>query len=97
MAAVPQTGDEPFEVVLNSLDESYLVPADKTILDVLIEAGKDPLHDCKRGSWASPRLLIKGRAQVAASSIARRKSASAFHVIGTMQFSADGHTRRTPA
>lgn len=33
MAAVPQTGDQPFEVVLNSSGESYLVPADKTILE----------------------------------------------------------------
>lgn len=48
-AAAPQAGDQPFEVVLKSSGESFLIPPGKTILDVLIEAGKDPLHDCKRG------------------------------------------------
>jgi ferredoxin-NADP reductase len=47
--AGPQAADGPFEVVLKSSGESFLIPPDKTILDVLIEAGKDPLHDCKRG------------------------------------------------
>jgi vanillate O-demethylase ferredoxin subunit len=58
MAAVPKTGDEPFEVVLNSSRESYLVPADKTILDVLTEAGKDPLHDCKQGDCGARRVGV---------------------------------------
>jgi vanillate O-demethylase ferredoxin subunit len=48
-AAAPVAGDASFEVVLKSTGESFLIPPDKTILDVLIEAGKDPLHDCKRG------------------------------------------------
>jgi vanillate O-demethylase ferredoxin subunit len=48
-AAAPLAGDRPFEVVLKSSGESFLIPADKSILDVLIDAGKDPLHDCKRG------------------------------------------------
>jgi ferredoxin-NADP reductase len=48
-AAAPAAGDRPFEVVLKRSGRSYLVPADKTILDVLIEAGIDPLYDCKRG------------------------------------------------
>lgn len=48
-AAAPLAGDTPFEVVLKSSGESFLIPADKSILDVLIDAGKDPLHDCKRG------------------------------------------------
>jgi vanillate O-demethylase ferredoxin subunit len=48
-AAAPAAGDRPFEVVLKRSGRSYLVPADKTILDVLIEAGVDPLYDCKRG------------------------------------------------
>lgn len=47
--APPQAGDQAFEVVLKSTGESFLIPPDKTILGVLIEAGKDPLHDCKRG------------------------------------------------
>ena len=29
--------------------EIYEIPAGKTILDVLLEAGEDPMHDCKRG------------------------------------------------
>ena len=48
-AAAPLSGDHAFEVVLKSSGESFLSPADKSILDVLIDAGKDPLHDCKRG------------------------------------------------
>jgi ferredoxin-NADP reductase len=48
-AAAPQAGDRFFEVVLKSSGESFLIPPGKTILDVLIGAGKDPLHDCKRG------------------------------------------------
>jgi vanillate O-demethylase ferredoxin subunit len=48
-ASAPAAGDQPFEVVLANSGKSYNVPADKTILDVLIEAGEDPLHDCKRG------------------------------------------------
>lgn len=58
MAAVPQTGDAPFEVVLKSSGESYLVPAGKTILDVLIEAGKDPSHDCKRGECGTCQVGV---------------------------------------
>lgn len=48
-AAAPAAGDTSFEVVLKNSGESFLIPPDKTILDVLIGAGKDPLHDCKRG------------------------------------------------
>jgi ferredoxin-NADP reductase len=48
-APQPKTGDEAFDVVLKSSGESFHIPAGKSILDVLIEAGKDPMHDCKRG------------------------------------------------
>ena len=44
-----QAGDKPFEIVLQSSGKRYLVPADKTILDVLIGAGEDPIYDCQRG------------------------------------------------
>jgi vanillate O-demethylase ferredoxin subunit len=61
MNAGSQAGDEPFEVVLNSSGQSYLVPAGRTILDVLIEAGKDPLHDCKRGECGTCQVgVIEG-------------------------------------
>jgi vanillate O-demethylase ferredoxin subunit len=48
-APVPVAGDQPFEVVLNGSGKSFTIPADRSILDVLIEAGEDPMHDCKRG------------------------------------------------
>jgi ferredoxin-NADP reductase len=48
-AAQPKAGDRAFEVVLKSTGESFHIPAGKSILDVLIDAGKDPMHDCKRG------------------------------------------------
>lgn len=48
-AVAPAAGDSGFEVVLNSSGKSFTIPPDKTILDVLIDAGEDPLHDCKRG------------------------------------------------
>ena len=47
--AAPLAGDQPFEVVLNNSGKSFLIPPDKTILAVLIEAGEDPMHDCQRG------------------------------------------------
>jgi vanillate O-demethylase ferredoxin subunit len=47
--AVPLAGDQPFEVVLNNSGKTFLIPPDKTILAVLIEAGEDPMHDCQRG------------------------------------------------
>ena len=45
----PPPSDGSFEVVLKSSGKSFRVPPDKSILDVLIEAGEDPIHDCKRG------------------------------------------------
>jgi ferredoxin-NADP reductase len=44
-----KSGDSGFEVELKSSGRVYEIPPGKTILDVLIEAGEDPLHDCKRG------------------------------------------------
>jgi ferredoxin-NADP reductase len=44
-----KAGDASFEVELKSSGRVYEIPANKTILDVLIEAGEDPMHDCKRG------------------------------------------------
>jgi vanillate O-demethylase ferredoxin subunit len=48
-AAAAKAGDQVFEVVLKNSGESFQIPAGRSILDVLIEAGKDPMHDCKRG------------------------------------------------
>ena len=57
-AAAPLAGDQPFEVVLKSSGESFLIPADKSILDVLIEAGQDPLFDCKRGDCGICQVTV---------------------------------------
>lgn len=46
---VVQTGDHAFEVVLAQSGRTLMVPADKSILDVLIDADLDPMYDCKRG------------------------------------------------
>lgn len=44
-----KAGDTGFEVELKNSGRVYDIPAGKTILDVLLEAGQDPMHDCKRG------------------------------------------------
>ena len=43
------TGDHAFEVVLKQSGRSLTIPADRSILDCLIDAGCDPMFDCKRG------------------------------------------------
>ena len=47
--AQPEAGDTALEVVLQRTGRTLQVPADKTILDVMIEAGLDPMYDCTRG------------------------------------------------
>lgn len=42
-------GDHAFEVVLTQSGRSLTIPADRSILDCLIDAGCDPMFDCKRG------------------------------------------------
>ena len=44
-----KAGDASFEVELKSSGRVYEIPPGKTILDVLIDAGEEPMHDCKRG------------------------------------------------
>jgi ferredoxin-NADP reductase len=48
-AAAAVAGDQPIEVVLARSGRRVAVPAEKTILDALIEAGEDPMSDCRRG------------------------------------------------
>ncbi|NCE89423.1 PDR/VanB family oxidoreductase [Pseudomonas sp. L13] len=48
-APAAATADSAFDVVLACGNRTLHVPADKSILDVLVEAGCDPLFDCKRG------------------------------------------------
>ncbi|HFB54368.1 MAG TPA: oxidoreductase, partial [Hellea balneolensis] len=44
-----QSGDTEFEIELASSGKTYTVPVGKTIIDVLEEAGEDPIYDCSRG------------------------------------------------
>jgi ferredoxin-NADP reductase len=48
-APTVDTRDHAFEVVLAQSKRSITVPADRSILDCLIDGGMDPLYDCKRG------------------------------------------------
>lgn len=48
-APAPEAADHAFEVVLAQSGRSITVPADRSILDCLIDAGCDPLFDCRRG------------------------------------------------
>ena len=47
--AAPVAGDHAFDVELAQSGRTVHVPADRSILDVLIDEGLDPLFDCKRG------------------------------------------------
>jgi vanillate O-demethylase ferredoxin subunit len=42
-------GDTEFDVILASSERKLRIPVGKSILDVLIEEGCDPMFDCKRG------------------------------------------------
>jgi ferredoxin len=43
------TADSQIEVVLQRSGLTFIVPPDKSILQVLIEEGIDPMYDCQRG------------------------------------------------
>ena len=47
--AAPAPGDAPFQVRLASSGEVLEVPADRTLLDVLVEAGTFVMYDCRQG------------------------------------------------
>lgn len=47
--AAPLEGDQPFELELRQSGLTFTIPADKTIIEVLEEAGEDPMYDCNRG------------------------------------------------
>ncbi len=47
--AVSVQGDTEFDVILASSERKLRIPVGKSILDVLIEEGCDPMFDCKRG------------------------------------------------
>ncbi|MFZ1814692.1 MAG: PDR/VanB family oxidoreductase [Rhizobiaceae bacterium] len=45
----PSTGDEAFEVVVNSTGQAFNVPPGKSIIEVLEASGLDLVYDCQRG------------------------------------------------
>ena len=44
-----QEGDQPFEVEISGTGQVFTIPAGKTIVEVLEEAGVDVMYDCQRG------------------------------------------------
>ncbi|QAA95021.1 PDR/VanB family oxidoreductase [Pollutimonas thiosulfatoxidans] len=56
--ATPQLGDRAFEIELRQSGQVLQVPADKTILEVLEEAGCDPLFDCRRGECGVCQVAV---------------------------------------
>ena len=57
-APMEKAGDETFEVELKSSGRIYKIPPGKTILDVLLDAGEDPLHDCRRGDCGICQVAV---------------------------------------
>lgn len=47
---VDASGETPFDVVISSTDETYTVPADRSALAVLNEAGFDIVFSCQEGT-----------------------------------------------
>ncbi|MDK3020678.1 PDR/VanB family oxidoreductase [Pseudodonghicola flavimaris] len=48
-SAQHEAGDTAFEVEIASTGEVFLIPPDKTIIEVLEEGGMDLIYDCQRG------------------------------------------------
>ncbi len=59
-AAPAAMGDMPFEVELKSSGKVLVVEPEKTILEVLLDAGEDPLHDCRRGDCSICQCGVLG-------------------------------------
>ncbi|WP_343676385.1 PDR/VanB family oxidoreductase [Paraburkholderia heleia] len=47
--AAPQEGDTAFEIELKSSGKVLTVPADKSVLDTLLDNGVDVMYDCRAG------------------------------------------------
>jgi ferredoxin-NADP reductase len=47
--AAPQDGDTAFEIELKSSGKVLTVPADKSVLDTLLDNGVDVMYDCRSG------------------------------------------------
>jgi ferredoxin len=51
-------GDTAIEVVLKRSGLTFIVPPEKSILQVLIEEGIDPLYDCQRGECGICQVAV---------------------------------------
>lgn len=54
----PQSGDRGFDVELRQSGLTFHIPPDKTILEVLAEAGVDPMYDCTRGECGVCQVTV---------------------------------------
>jgi ferredoxin len=52
------TADSQIEVVLQRSGLTFIVPPDKSILQVLIEEGIDPMYDCQRGECGICQVAV---------------------------------------
>jgi vanillate O-demethylase ferredoxin subunit len=50
--------DREIEVVLKRSGLTFIVPPDKSILQVLIEEAVDPLYDCQRGECGICQVTV---------------------------------------
>ena len=50
--------DTAIEVVLQRSGLTFMVPPDKSILQVLIEEGIDPMYDCQRGECGICQVAV---------------------------------------
>ncbi len=60
---IHEAGDQPFEVELKSSGEVFTIPADRTILEVLRDAGVDTVYVCEEGWCGTCEVgLVSGKA-----------------------------------
>lgn len=52
------TADSQIEVMLQRSGLTFIVPPDKSILQVLIEEGIDPMYDCQRGECGICQVAV---------------------------------------
>jgi vanillate O-demethylase ferredoxin subunit len=54
----PMAEDAAIEVVLRRSGLTFIVPPEKSILQVLIEEGIDPMYDCQRGECGICQVAV---------------------------------------
>ena len=52
------SAEREIEVVLQRSGLTFIVPPDKSILQVLIEEGIDPMYDCQRGECGICQVAV---------------------------------------